>query len=322
MSTPEWVYGDDVGMPGVGWISQDDYQARLSPPTQILPVQQPSSIPSEQFPAESEHDHRPELVGAGQRSAAPEWSPNFSGRGAAKVRLIVIHTAEGARTAADLGRYFHNAAVQVSSHVGIDEQNIQQYVPYEQAAWTVRSANPISDNAELCGFAKWTRDEWLNQHRGMLQHTAAWIAERCAARGIPIVKLTPAQVAAGQAGVMGHVDWTVGMKDGSHSDPGPGFPWDVVIAMAKGQAPPSPSTPPRPPVDRNQQLDAMITGIFQQVSGSPNVGEWPGWPSWPGGSEHNLTLVDYIRNSDVLLHQILGQVDALRAEVAALRQGQ
>jgi hypothetical protein len=180
-------------------------------------------------------------------------SPNHSTRGGAKVRLVVIHTAEGARTAAELGAYFAKASVQASSHVGIDDGAIEQYVDYGQEAWTVRSGNPISDNAELCGFAAWTRDQWLTQHQGMLRLAATWIRDRCTAHGIPIRKLTPAQVAAGQAGVCGHVDWTLGMHDGTHTDPGPGFPWDVVIAMATGTTSPTATAP--------EGDDAVVTPI-------------------------------------------------------------
>ncbi|GAA2823435.1 N-acetylmuramoyl-L-alanine amidase [Crossiella cryophila] len=161
-------------------------------------------------------------------------SPHHSGRGGARVRLVVVHTAEGARTAEALGRFFQGKT-QASSHVGIDDKRIEQYVNYDRAAWTLRSGNPISDNAELCGFAKWSRAEWL-EHPRMLELTAQWIAERCRARGIPLRKLTPAQVAAGESGVIGHHDWTVGKKEGSHWDPGPNFPWDLVMAKAGGQS--------------------------------------------------------------------------------------
>ncbi|MCK2242136.1 MULTISPECIES: N-acetylmuramoyl-L-alanine amidase [unclassified Crossiella] len=157
-------------------------------------------------------------------------SPHHSGRGGARVRLVVVHTAEGARTVEALGRFFQGKT-QASSHVGIDDHRIEQYVPYDRAAWTLRSGNPVSDNAELCGFARWDRAEWL-RHPRMLDLTAAWIWQRCSARGIPIRKLTPAQVAAGESGVCGHHDWTEGMKEGSHWDPGPHFPWDLVMAKA------------------------------------------------------------------------------------------
>lgn len=199
-------------------------------------------------------------------------SPNRSRRSGAPVRLVCIHTAEGARTVESLGRYFQNASVQASSHVGIDDRGIEQYVPYTEASWTLRSGNSVSDNAELCGFARWSRAEWVTQHEQMLRRTAAWIAERCAARGIPLRKLTPEQVRRGEAGVIGHHDWTVGMRDGTHTDPGPGFPWDVVMALASTgatrlpAAPPSP-TPPAPREDSTvlENIPVHGAGGFRRI---------------------------------------------------------
>lgn len=164
-------------------------------------------------------------------------SPNHSDRGGARVRLVVIHTAEGARTAADLGNYFSRPSVQASSHVGIDNNRVEQYVDYSRYSWTLLNGNPISDNAELCGFARWSRDEWF-ANQGMLDRAAAWIRERCKARGIPIRKLTPAEVDAGHAGVIGHIDWSQsGVGQGDHWDPGYNFPWGYVIAKAAGGDP-------------------------------------------------------------------------------------
>lgn len=160
-------------------------------------------------------------------------SPHHSARGSRPVRLVIVHTAEGSRTVESLGGWFQRPATKASSHAGIDDHRVETYVPFDRAAWTTRSANGISDNVELCGFAKWSHDEWLT-HARMLEMCAAWIRERCQARGIPIRKLTPDQVAAGAAGVCGHADWTIGMRDGTHTDPGSGFPWDHVMALASG----------------------------------------------------------------------------------------
>lgn len=172
-------------------------------------------------------------------------SPNRSRRDGRPVRLVVVHTAEGAKTVTELGNYFANPAVQASSHVGIDGTSIEQYVPYTEAAWATRAANDICDAAELCGFAAWTRDQWLTQHHSMLVLAAGWIRDRCTARAIPLRKLTPAQVAAGEAGVCGHVDWTLGMHDGTHTDPGTNFPWDVVMQLTTAPGPtPSPALAP------------------------------------------------------------------------------
>jgi len=200
-------------------------------------------------------------------------SPNYSQRSGRTPRLVIIHTAEGARTVESLGNFFRSAAVQASSHVGIDDKRIEQYVPYSMAAWTAGGANSISDQAELCGFASWSRQVWLTQHMRMLELTAQWVRERCLARGIPIVKITPKQVAAGSAGVCGHVDWTVGTGEGSHWDPGPQFPWDVVMNLANGGITTTPVPAPSPapkPAPRPRPLEDEAMYIFNGTTDGTN----------------------------------------------------
>lgn len=173
-------------------------------------------------------------------------SPNHEPRNGTRVDKIAIHTAEGARRAADLGNYFKNPAVESSSHDGVDDVERQQYVDYTEAAWTILNANLRSDNLEICGFAHWSRDDWF-QHVGMLDQTAQWIAERCKARGIPIRKLTPVQIDAGMSGVIGHADWSYSAIGwGNHTDPGVNFPWDYVLDKALGLNPAAPAPAPAP----------------------------------------------------------------------------
>ena len=155
-----------------------------------------------------------------------------SARGRTQVIWVVVHTAEGVRKASDLKAFFDRATDRSAHAVADDTTLIDNCVPYDRAAWTLRNGNTRSDNLELCGFAGWSRDEWINEHGGMLSNAAAWIRSRCTARDIPIVKIGPAEVARGAAGVIGHVDYTLGTHDGTHTDPGPGFPWDVVIQLA------------------------------------------------------------------------------------------
>lgn len=165
-------------------------------------------------------------------------SPNHEARGSARVRLVVLHTSEGARDVASLGNYLAQVATQASYHVAFDDKRMEQYVQYDQAAWAVLSANPISDNGCCCGFAAWSRAEWFT-HPIMLELAAQWVASRCMARKVPIRHLSTAEVAACRAdvnhpgGVIGHWDWTVGAKDGTHTDPGTSFPWDWVINRAQ-----------------------------------------------------------------------------------------
>ena len=180
-----------------------------------------------------------------RRVAIP--SPNYSSRGGSGVRLIVIHTAEGCTTYPSLGAYFQGD-VGVSSHVGIDDVTpgeIGEYVARGGKAWTAAAANPYSVQAETTGFAAWTLDEW-HAHPTMLANTAAWIAEECAAFGIPMVALTAAQAQGGGTGVCQHAD--LGAAGGGHWDCGSGFPMGEVLQMAGGGAAPgAPGPAPTPP---------------------------------------------------------------------------
>lgn len=170
-------------------------------------------------------------------------SPNYSSRGGATVRLIVIHASEGATTFRSLGNFFANPSSGVSSHTGIDNtpNEIGEYVNRSNKAWTAANANPVSVQTELCtpsgASANWSRADW-NRNPVMLQNCAAWIAEEAAAYGIPIVRLTAAQAQSNGRGVCQHSD--LGAWGGGHYDCGPNFPIDDVIAMAAGGG----TTPP------------------------------------------------------------------------------
>jgi hypothetical protein len=162
-------------------------------------------------------------------------SPNYSSRGGARVRLCVLHTAEGALTIESLGSYFSSSSSGVSSHAGIDDTpgTVGVYVKRQDKAWTQGNANPYSVAAELCGFASWTTHEWDN-HPAMLINAADWVAEECAAFNIPIRLLSAAQAQGGESGVCDHN--ALGAAGGGHWDCGAGFPMADVIARAAGGA--------------------------------------------------------------------------------------
>jgi N-acetylmuramoyl-L-alanine amidase len=177
--------------------------------------------------------------------------PNYSSRGGSAVRLLVLHSTEGALTYQNLSSYFNGTAGgsnPVSSHVGIDDTpgTVGEYVRRTNKAWTQGNANGVAVGAELCApngaSAKWTAADW-NSHPQMLANTAQWLAEEAAALSIPLVRLTPAQAQGSGRGVCAHVD--LGAMGGGHVDCGPGFPIDQIIAQAAGTAPPGP-TPPTP----------------------------------------------------------------------------
>jgi hypothetical protein len=167
-------------------------------------------------------------------------SPNYSQRSGRDVRLIVLHTAEGARTIESLGGFFQGN-VQASSHVGADDKvnTIGEYVKAENKAWTQSAYNSAAVSMELCAFSAWDRDEWM-RHPNMLDNCAKWISEEAAYFKIPIRRLTPTEAQSSGRGVCQHVD--LGRAGGGHHDCGPDFPMDYVLTLATGAAEPQPPT--------------------------------------------------------------------------------
>jgi N-acetyl-anhydromuramyl-L-alanine amidase AmpD len=172
-------------------------------------------------------------------------SPHYStSRGT--VRLIVLHTTEGAQTIESLANWFKNPSAKVSSHVGVDNHQrgvCAEFVKRHHSAWAQGNYNSVSVCIEMCtpaGAANgWSRDYWLSKQVRLLENCAQWVAEEAKAYGIPIVRLSPSQATGGGRGLCGHVD--IQPKD--RTDPGKGFPWDWVISKAKGQQPSSPAPP-------------------------------------------------------------------------------
>lgn len=164
-----------------------------------------------------------------------------SSRNGATVRLVVLHTAEGSRTKESLANFF-DGNDGASSHVGIDNAGILDMIGRDRAAWTLGSGNPVSVNAEMCAFARWTRAQWLSQDtvdgcanpRQIVRNAAAWARRECDALGIPKRVLTVEQVRAGWAGICDHNAYNRAYNAGDHTDVGAGFPWDVFAADLNG----------------------------------------------------------------------------------------
>jgi hypothetical protein len=210
-----------------------------------------------------------------------------SSRNGAKVLWLAVHTTEGMMRAKQLRDW---AAWPGSSHAANDETGVlltpaDGFVSYDRAAWTLRNGNAISENLEQCGWAKWTRDEWLSRPK-LIDTTALWLADRARARGIPLRRLTDEEIRAKKSGVLGHGDYSRATGDGTHSDPGKYFPWDVVLAKANWLLNPT-------PLEDDMPLnDADIEKIKHAVAEAPIGGTAIG-----GGKDVMLwTLLGRIAN--------------------------
>lgn len=209
----------------------------------------------------------------------PLWSPNNQDRGGTKIDLFLLHTQEGDGNADSLARWL-GGPVGVSYHYTISEDQsdhgvtVCDVVDTDRASWSVLSANNRSINLCFAGSrASWSREQWLRRSRAI--DVAAFLAVAdCRKYGFPAKVIAPPYVAG--AGISDHRYVTRVLKDGTHTDVGDGFPWDVFAARVAHWAGDvvKPLPPPMPPVFTHPDDAAMLREVWDQLRGPTGAG-WP-----------------------------------------------
>ena len=166
----------------------------------------------------------------------PIPSPNYSSRGGASCRLLVLHTTQGSSTIESLGSFFQGD-VEASSHAGADMKTntVGVFVERAHKSWTQCDFNPVCASLEMCAWAEWGPAEW-EAHDPIVVNAGLWLGEEAAAFGIPLRLLTPGEAQGGAAGVCDHA--ALGSGGGGHWDVGASFPWPRALEIAGGAAPP------------------------------------------------------------------------------------
>jgi murein DD-endopeptidase MepM/ murein hydrolase activator NlpD len=164
----------------------------------------------------------------------PVWSPNVSSRNGTRVDLFLLHTQEGGSTkdgAYNLAKWMGNRSAGVSYHYTISMDPHDKGVTVcdtadtDLASWSVLSANNRSINLCFAGSrASWTHDEWM-RWAGRAIDVAAYLAVADAKK----YKFSPRVLAppynSNPPGISDHAYVTRWLKDGTHTDCGPNFPW-------------------------------------------------------------------------------------------------
>lgn len=161
---------------------------------------------------------------AGTKASALPWPP----------RLVVIHdtgnnTSNAAGEASYAATRSDASSKWTSAHAYVDPDRVVGSLPLNLQAWAAYSyANRYGFHLELCRTAAGTAAATRTRAADIVR----WLCEQA---DIPMVKLTPQQVAAGKEGICGHLDITVGLGVGDHTDPGPAFPWTEFMAQVTQQ---------------------------------------------------------------------------------------
>lgn len=182
----------------------------------------------------------------------------------APIDLIVIHDPEGANTARELYNYLQTIS---AGYHALEDDN-EEIIAADDNLVVEGAGGVNSRSLNVCivpGRAAWTREQWLT-HLPAIKRMAARIAVWCKKWSIPPVHLIPSQVGTvGVKGICTHGDVTLAGYTASegHTDPGPNFPMDVLLAAVNAiLQPPAPKEvedvivipcPNKPTTDPNKQ---------------------------------------------------------------------
>jgi peptidoglycan hydrolase-like protein with peptidoglycan-binding domain len=154
--------------------------------------------------------------------------------------VIVVHTvecAESPRADENVATWFARGADdrKVSAHFVVDDDSAIQCVRVTDEAWHANQANGFSVGIEHAGYARQSHEQWSDAYSTAMLVRSSYVARRIAdAYGIPIRRLLPDQLRAGESGFVGHADVNEAYQNlGGHEDPGSWFPWTEYLELVR-----------------------------------------------------------------------------------------
>lgn len=146
-----------------------------------------------------------------------------------RTQIIIIHATANTATASAEASFATRREDGISAHYYVDGSETIQALPIGNIAYgALWHGNQVSVQYELCG-----RSNQLGA--ATIGRAAAQVARDCARYGVPIRKLSPAEIRAGARGICGHADVTLAWPEdgGDHTDPGASFPWSQFIKQVQ-----------------------------------------------------------------------------------------
>jgi N-acetyl-anhydromuramyl-L-alanine amidase AmpD len=163
------------------------------------------------------------------------FTPGKAGR---EVRFIVLHSAECGETvnaAEALASWSHgDSHPKASWHLAVDCDSITQSVPFDDIAWHAGTVNGYSIGIEQAGRASQTSAQWNDDYSAsVLANVAKLIAVIAGMYDIPIEHCVDFRNPDAK-GICTHNDITKAFTvKGGHTDPGPNYPLEKVLDMAR-----------------------------------------------------------------------------------------
>lgn len=190
-------------------------------------------------------------------------------------RYIVVHNTANDAPARNEASYAQRRTDSVSSHYYADDERVIQSLDTDKTAWHVgsRTGNRYGISYECTGTnAKSTT--WWKANLAWPQ-LAACIARDCAHWGITPQLLSIDDIKRGKrTGIITHNQARLAWGGTDHTDPGPNFPMDYLVALVKGEQPPPtpPGKPSIPPTSPGTDLEDIMASLPETAQGA--TGKW------------------------------------------------
>lgn len=220
----------------------------------------------------------------------------------------VLHTSEGSEghaSAEALAAYLgapgdrpngRGGMYGSSYHAIFDTDRIIPAVPYDTVAYSAGGGNARGIHACFPGKAGQTRDQWLDPvSRAMIQQAAAWLVDIEDQFGIPVaIKMTVPEMQQYRKGLADHYMVSLAFRKSTHTDVGPGFPWDVLAADIRSLRNPFP-----PPTNPPQEDDTVFVAFIKHAAHNAVYKQWSnGTKTWVR-DEGTFTVEAFLRGKTV-----------------------
>jgi hypothetical protein len=162
--------------------------------------------------------------------------PKSYGKTSYPKRYIAIHNTSNDATDTGEADYAQRRTDGTSSHYYVDANSITQSLTTELGANHAGSTtgNRHAISYEITGVNGWSRARWMSSVAWSL--LARQIARDCRKHGIVPQLLTVAQMQDGKAtGIVTHDLMRRAWHGTTHTDPGPNFPLDHLLALVKAE---------------------------------------------------------------------------------------
>jgi N-acetyl-anhydromuramyl-L-alanine amidase AmpD len=130
--------------------------------------------------------------------------------------------------------FAREGARKASCHYCVDSDSIVQCVKEDRIAWHCPGANRRGIGIEHAGYARQSREQWLDLFgQNMLGLSAKLAARICRRWGIPAVAVDIDGLKGGERGITTHAAVGKAFGKTKHWDPGPSFPMDWYVDAVK-----------------------------------------------------------------------------------------